>query len=69
MENGILHFRKQMGISQAEAANLLDIPASCLCKYETGENQCPVTAYQKMSKLYQATIDELLGEYSVNNCE
>lgn len=68
VENGILHFRKQMGISQVEAANMLDIPASCLCKYETGENQCPVTAYQKMSKLYKATIDELLGEYSVNNC-
>lgn len=68
MENGILHFRKQMGISQAEAANLLDIPVSCLCKYETGENQCPVTAYEKMSNLYQATIDELLGEYPVKNC-
>lgn len=68
MENGILHFRKQMGISQAEAANMLDIPVSCLCKYETGENQCPVTAYEKMSNLYQATIDELLGEYPVKNC-
>lgn len=67
-ENGILHFRKQMGISQQEAANLLEIPASCLCKYETGENQCPVTAYEKISNLYQVTIDELLGEYPVKNC-
>ena len=62
-ENGILHFRKQMGITQLEAANLLEIPASCLCKYETGENQCPVTAYQKISQLYQTTIDDLLEEY------
>ena len=68
MENGILHFRKRMGISQIEAANMLEIPASCLCKYETGENQCPVTAYEKMSNLYQVTIDELLGEYPVKNC-
>lgn len=68
MESGILHFRKRMGISQIEAANMLDIPASCLCKYETGENQCPVTAYEKMSNLYQVTIDELLGEYPVKNC-
>lgn len=67
-ENGILYFRKQMGISQTEAANILDIPASCLCKYETGENQCPVTAYEKMSDLYQVTIDELLGVYPVKNC-
>lgn len=63
MENGILHFRKQMGISQIEAANMLEIPASCLCKYETGENQCPVTVYEKLSNLYQVTIDELLQEY------
>lgn len=62
-ENGILHFRKQMGISQIEAANMLEIPASCLCKYETGENQCPVTTYQKMASLYQTTIDCLLQEY------
>ena len=63
MENGILHFRRQMGISQIEAANMLEIPVSSLCKYETGENQCPVTAYEKMSNLYQVTIDELLQEY------
>jgi len=62
-ENGILHFRKQMGISQTEAANMLEIPASCLCKYETGENQCPVTVYQKMAKLYDTTIDCLLLMY------
>jgi len=63
MENGILHFRKQMGISQIEAANMLEIPASCLCKYETGENQCPVTIYQKIAKFYGVTIDELLYNY------
>lgn len=67
-ENGILHFRKQLGIPQIEAANLLEIPASTLCKYETGENQCPVTAYQKMSKLYGVKIDELLQEYPARNC-
>ena len=67
-ENGIVHFRKQMGISQIEAANMLEIPASCLCKYETGENQCPVTAFEKMSNLYQVTIDALLGDYPVKNC-
>lgn len=68
VENGILHFRKQMGITQLEAAHLLEIPVSCLCKYETGENQCPVTAYQKMAKLYQVTIDDLLAEFPVKSC-
>lgn len=67
-ENGILHFRKLMGISQIEAAYMLEIPASCLCKYETGENQCPVTAYEKMSNLYQVSIDDLLRDYPINSC-
>ena len=62
-ENGILHFRKKMGYSQIEAANMLEIPASCLCKYETGENQCPIAVYQKLTRLYQVTIDELLCIY------
>lgn len=65
VENGILHYRRQMGISQIEAANLLDIPASCLCKYETGENQCPVTVYMKLVELYGVTIDELLSYYDM----
>ena len=67
-ENGILHFRKQMGISQTVAANMLEIPASCLCKYGTGESQCPVTAYEKMSNLYQVSIDDLLRDYPINSC-
>ena len=67
-ENGILHFRKKMGYSQIEAANMLEIPVSCLCKYETGENQCPVTAYQKISELYGVKIDELLQEYPAKSC-
>lgn len=65
-ENGILHFRKQLGISQIDAANLLEVPVSCLCKYETGENQCPVTVYQKLAELYDITIDELLCNYSLS---
>ena len=68
-ENGILHFRRQRGYSQLEAANLLEIPASSLCKYETGENQCPVTVYKKMARLYLATIDELLKKYTIQSNE
>ena len=64
-ENGILHFRRLVGITQIEAANMLEIPASCLCKYETGENQCPVTVYMKLAKLYGVTVDNLLSYYDL----
>ena len=67
-ENGILHFRKLMGISQIDAAKMLKIPPSSLCKYETGESQCPAMAYLKMAKLYHVTIDDLLDEYPLNEC-
>ncbi len=66
--NGFLHFRMQRGISQIECANMLEIPPSCLCKYETGENQCPVTVYQKMSKFYGVTVDALMQEYPAKSC-
>ena len=62
-ENGILHFRRKMGLSQIDAANLLEIPVSSMCKYESGENQCPVVAYQKMSRLFGVEIDVLLQDY------
>ena len=41
----------------------MDIPAPSLCAYENGEKQCPVTAYQKLSKFYGVKIDDLLEEY------
>ena len=60
--------REDSDRNQTDLAKLLGMSQTGYSKYETGENQCPVTAYQKMTKLYQATIDELLGEYLVNNC-
>ena len=68
-ENGILYFRRKMGISQIEAANIMDIPAPSLCAYENGDKQCPVTAYEKMAKFYGVTIDDLLKDYPAQHCD
>ena len=67
-ENGILYFRRKKGISQIEAANIMDIPVSSLCAYENGDKQCPVAAYEKMAKFYGVKIDDLLEEYSTQIC-
>ena len=47
IEDGILYFRKFMGISQNAASKMLKILPSSLCKYETGESQCSARAYLK----------------------
>lgn len=67
-ENGILYFRRKKGISQIEAANIMDIPAPSLCAYENGDKQCPVTAYEKIAKFYGVKIDDLLVEYPTKQC-
>ena len=67
-ETGILHFRKQKGVSQIDAANIMEIPVSSLCAYESGDKRCPVTAYEKMSRFYGVKIDDLLKEYPTKTC-
>ena len=64
--NGILYYRKLHGYSQLQISEILDIPTSCLCKYESGENTCPVNIYQKLADFYKVTIDQLLDIYQ--NC-
>ena len=66
-ENGILYFRRKKGISQIEAANIMDIPTPSLCAYENGDRQCPVTVYQKLAKFYGVKIDDLLEDYPTKN--
>lgn len=61
--SGIAYHRMKNHLSQIELASQLDIPPACLCKYELGENVCPVTVYKKLSDYFQVTIDELLALY------
>ena len=41
----------------------MEIPVSSLCAYESGDKQCPVTVYEKLSRFYGVKIDDLLEEY------
>lgn len=47
-------------LSQIDLATTLDIPPASLCKYELGENVCPVAVYQRLATFFQVKIDDLL---------
>lgn len=61
--SGITYHRMLQKLSQIDLASTLDIPPACLCKYELGENICPVTVYQKLAVFFQIPIDDLLRNY------
>lgn len=61
--NGITYHRMLRNLSQIDLASTLAIPPACLCKYELGENICPVTVYQKLAVFFQVPIDDLLRNY------
>lgn len=61
--NGILYHRLINNLSQIELARNLEILPGNLCRYETGMYVCPVEVYQKLSKLFHVSIDDLLKDY------
>lgn len=61
--NGITYYRMMNNLSQIDLATTLDIPPASLCKYELGENVCPVAVYQRLASFFQVKIDDLLKHY------
>ncbi len=54
-------YRKKLGLTQAEAADMLGISRNALAKYETGKNDIPLTVFVKMSELYGFDTLDILG--------
>ena len=49
-------------MSQTKLAKLLGMSQTGYSKYETGENDIPTAILIKLSRLYNTSIDYLLGE-------
>ncbi|MBR4291198.1 MAG: helix-turn-helix transcriptional regulator [Oscillospiraceae bacterium] len=56
---GIRFYREVHGMSKRELADHLGIQTCHLWRYETGENQCPVDVYLRISKILGVEIDKL----------
>ena len=58
----IRDLREDRDLTQKQVAQLLGMSQTGYSKYETGENDIPTTILIKLSRLYNVSIDYLLGE-------
>lgn len=54
--------REDHDLSQRKLAQMIDMSQTGYSKYETGENDIPTSILIKLSRLYDVSIDYLLGE-------
>ena len=49
-------------MNQTQVAKLLDMSQTGYSKYETGENDIPTAVLIKLARMYNTSVDYLLGE-------
>lgn len=60
------HYRSISNLTQKEAADLIGIKDYQLGNYETNRSEPSLDILKKMSKVYQVSIDKLLGNNFLN---
>ena len=58
----IRDLREDKDMNQTEIAKMLGMSQTGYSKYETGENDIPTLILIKLSRIYDVSIDYLLGE-------
>ncbi len=58
----IRNLREDNDMTQKELAKRIGMSQTGYSKYETGENDIPTSILIKLSRLYNTSIDYLLGE-------
>ena len=59
--------REDHDMTQKELSQALGMSQTGYSKYETGENDIPTAILIKLSRLYEVSIDYLLGETNTPN--
>ena len=62
MYERIRNLREDRDLTQTQVAKILSMSQTGYSKYETGENDLPTSVLIKLSRLYNTSIDYLLGE-------
>ena len=62
MRNRLRDLREDHDLTQTQLAAMLGMSQTGYSKYETGENDIPATILIKLAKIYNTSIDYLLGE-------
>ena len=63
------HYRSISNLTQKEAADLIGIKDYQLGNYETNRSEPSLDILKKMSKVYQVSLDKLLGNTFLNKDE
>lgn len=63
------HYRSISNLTQKEAADLIGIKDYQLGNYETNRSEPSLDILKKMSKVYQVSLDKLLGNNYLNKDE
>jgi len=66
MKTNLKYFRELKNLSQEKVAKYLGIPQTTYGTYEMGKYEADYSILLKLSKLYGATINQLLGETDEN---
>lgn len=61
MYNRIRDLRQDNDMNQTQVAKYLNMSQTGYSKYETGENDLPTVVLIKLAKLYNTSVDYLLG--------
>ena len=56
-------FRKRLGYSQKEAADLIGVNVNQIGNYETNRSEPSIAVLKKMAYVYHTTIDNLVGRH------
>jgi transcriptional regulator with XRE-family HTH domain len=63
------YYRKKKGLSQKEAAQLMELDPYRLSNYETDRSDPPIAVLLTMSRTYHVSVDELLGNPPIQRDE
>lgn len=67
--NRIKELRNQNNLKQAELAKLLNVSPAALSGYETGKFEAELITYEKMAKIFDVSLDYLLGRDDAHSSE
>lgn len=68
MYKRIRDLREDNDMNQTQVAKILGMSQTGYSKYETGENDLPTTILIKLARLYDTSIDYILGETDEIKC-
>jgi len=57
----VAKLRKEQGLTQVQLAKILGISQQLMAAYEAGQRKVPASMIPKLSRLFEASCEELLG--------